>query len=164
MGSLLEIMGHEVRLAHDGLEAVEVASGFRPDVVLMDIGMPRQNGYDAARWIRARPWAGSTVLIALTGWGQLDDKARAREAGFDYHFTKPAESRGAPDACWKASPDATAVPPPHPRPGTVSRDVPLPRPAHPVCLFIPGAGTYHEVVRRDRAEVAAIAVQAGVIT
>ena len=91
MGRLLEILGHEVRLAHDGLETIEVASDFPPDVVLMDIGMPRQNGYDAARSIRAQPWAGSTVLIALTGWGQLDDKARARDAGFDFHITKPAD-------------------------------------------------------------------------
>ena len=97
MGSLLEIMGHEVRLAHDGLEAVEVASGFRPDVVLMDIGMPRQNGYDAARSIREQPWAGSTVLIALTGWGQLDDKARATRGGLRLPLHEARRSRGAPD-------------------------------------------------------------------
>jgi CheY-like chemotaxis protein len=82
-------MGNEVRTVHDGLQAVEEASAFRPDVVLLDIGMPRLNGYDVARAIRAQRWGAGMLLVALTGWGQDDDKRRADEAGFDQHFTKP---------------------------------------------------------------------------
>jgi len=88
---LLQALGNEVRSAHDGLSAVEIAADFLPDVVLMDIGMPKLNGYDAARRIRQQPWGKKLVLAALTGWGQDDDKARTREAGFDFHFVKPLE-------------------------------------------------------------------------
>jgi CheY-like chemotaxis protein len=73
------------------LEAVEVAGEFRPDVVLLDIGMPRMNGYEAARKIREQPWGNGTVLVALTGWGQEEDRRRSREAGFDHHMIKPVE-------------------------------------------------------------------------
>jgi signal transduction histidine kinase/DNA-binding response OmpR family regulator len=89
MSMLLRMMGNEVRTVHDGLQAVEEASAFRPDVVLLDIGMPRLNGYDVARAIRAQRWGAGMLLVALTGWGQDDDKRRADEAGFDQHFTKP---------------------------------------------------------------------------
>ncbi len=91
LAMLLTAMGHEVRTAHNGLVAVEVADGFQPEVILLDIGMPIMNGYDAARQIRRQPWSGKTVLVALTGWGQDDDKRRAEDAGFDHHFTKPVD-------------------------------------------------------------------------
>ena len=88
---LLKAYGHDVRTAHDGLAAVETAAEFLPDVVLMDIGMPKLNGNDAARRIRQQPWGRHMVLAALTGLGQDDDKARTRDAGFDHHFVKPLD-------------------------------------------------------------------------
>jgi PAS domain S-box-containing protein len=91
LATMLKIMGHEVKCASDGLEAVEAASTHRPDVVLLDIGMPRMNGYDAARRIRAQPWGRDMVLVALTGWGQEADRRLAQEAGFDHHLLKPAD-------------------------------------------------------------------------
>ncbi|HEV8256648.1 MAG TPA: ATP-binding protein [Casimicrobiaceae bacterium] len=89
MGMMLRLMGNEVRTVRDGMEAVEEAAAFRPDVILLDIGMPRLNGYDAARRIREQRWGKGMFLVALTGWGQDEDKRRATEAGFDLHFTKP---------------------------------------------------------------------------
>jgi two-component system CheB/CheR fusion protein len=89
---LLELGGHEVQTASDGVEALEVAERFRPDVALLDLGMPRLNGYEAARRIRQQPWGRSMVLIAQTGWGQEDDRRRTREAGFDAHLTKPVDT------------------------------------------------------------------------
>jgi signal transduction histidine kinase/ActR/RegA family two-component response regulator len=87
---MLDLMGHDVRVAADGVQAVAIAKEFNPDVALLDIGMPRMDGYQAAREIRAA--LGSRVLlIALTGWGQEEDQRRSREAGFDHHLTKPAE-------------------------------------------------------------------------
>ena len=88
---LLELMGHTVRTAHDGEEALAEADAFRPDLVLMDIGMPRMDGYEAARRLRQAPWAADTVLVALTGWGQDEDKRRSEEAGFDRHLIKPVD-------------------------------------------------------------------------
>ena len=90
-GTLLSILGYEVRIAYDGQEAIEAAEAFRPGVVIMDIGMPKLNGYDAARHIRAQPWGKDIFLVALTGWGQSEDRRRSREAGFDRHFTKPVD-------------------------------------------------------------------------
>jgi CheY-like chemotaxis protein len=87
----MTMLGNEVRMASDGQEAIEVAAKFRPDVVLMDIGMPRMNGYEAARYIRQQPWGEKLMLVALTGWGQDEDKRRTIEAGFDHHLVKPAE-------------------------------------------------------------------------
>jgi PAS domain S-box-containing protein len=89
MALMLRLMNNEVRTAHDGVEALEVAEAFRPQVVLMDVGMPRLNGLDAARRMRERPWGRSAVIIALTGWGQEGDKERSREAGCDGHLVKP---------------------------------------------------------------------------
>jgi CheY-like chemotaxis protein len=89
LGMLLRIMGNDVRLAHDGLEAVSIADEFRPDVVLLDIGLPRINGYEAARQIRQQPWGQRIVLIATTGWGQESDRQRSKDAGFDHHLVKP---------------------------------------------------------------------------
>jgi CheY-like chemotaxis protein len=77
--------------AYDGVEAVEAARAFRPQVIMLDIGMPRLDGYRAAREIRKHPDAQGIKLVALTGWGQDDDRRRAREAGFDAHLVKPAE-------------------------------------------------------------------------
>jgi len=91
MAMLLRLMGNEVRTVHDGIAAVEEAAAFRPSVILLDIGMPRLNGYDAARLIRQQRWSAGTLLVALTGWGQEEDKRRAADAGFDRHFTKPLD-------------------------------------------------------------------------
>ncbi|HKB06523.1 MAG TPA: GAF domain-containing protein [Gemmataceae bacterium] len=88
---LLTMLGHDVRTAHDGLAAVAAAREFRPEVVLMDIGMPRLNGYEAARRIRAEPWGRGMILAAVTGWGQEADRRRSKEAGFDHHLVKPVE-------------------------------------------------------------------------
>jgi len=91
LAMMLKIMGHEVRTAHDGLAGVEAAAASRPDVILLDIGMPKLNGYDACRRIRAEPWGRDVFIVAVTGWGQDEDKRRSLEAGFDHHLTKPAE-------------------------------------------------------------------------
>jgi CheY-like chemotaxis protein len=93
LARLLKLMGNSVRTAHDGLEAVNAAAEFKPDVALLDIGLPKLNGYDAARAIRDEPWGKSMVLIALTGWGQDEDKRRALEAGFHFHMVKPVDLR-----------------------------------------------------------------------
>jgi two-component system CheB/CheR fusion protein len=86
---LLGAMGNTVYVAHDGQEAVDLADRHRPEVVLLDIGMPKMNGYEAARAIREKPWGRHTILIAVTGWGQEEDKRKSREAGFDRHLVKP---------------------------------------------------------------------------
>ena len=91
LAMMLRIMGHETFTAHDGLEAVEAAAAYRPDVVLLDIGLPRLNGYDVCRRIREQAWGKNTVLIALTGWGQDEDKCRSKEAGFNFHMVKPVD-------------------------------------------------------------------------
>jgi CheY-like chemotaxis protein len=88
---ILRLEGHEVELAHDGLAALRVFEATRPDVALLDIGMPRSNGYEVARQIRAVPGGTEVLLIAITGWAQDSDKARSRAAGFDHHLTKPIE-------------------------------------------------------------------------
>jgi len=88
---MLGMEGHEVRTAADGLEALDIAEEFQPHVVLLDIGMPGIDGYETARRLRMRPWAQSTLLCAQTGWGQEDDKRRARTAGFDRHLVKPVD-------------------------------------------------------------------------
>lgn len=90
LAMLLEVRGDEVRIAYDGLEALEAEGEFRPEVVLLDIGMPKLSGYDVAK--RIRETRGDNVLIvAITGWGQEDDRKRARDAGFNHHFTKPVD-------------------------------------------------------------------------
>jgi PAS domain S-box-containing protein len=93
LSMLLQAMGHTTRIAHDGLEAVEQAEEFRPDVVLLDIGMPKLDGYGAARRIASLPWAGSTRIVAVTGWGQDADRQRAKEAGFHVHLVKPVDPK-----------------------------------------------------------------------
>ncbi|MBC7443327.1 MAG: response regulator, partial [Ramlibacter sp.] len=89
LAMLLQIMGNETETAFDGLEALEVAAGFRPDVALLDIGMPRLDGYEVCRQIRQQAWGKSMVLFALTGWGQEEDQRRSLAAGFDAHLVKP---------------------------------------------------------------------------
>jgi CheY-like chemotaxis protein len=91
MARLLTLVGNEVRTAHDGIEAVETADEFRPEIILMDMGMPRLNGYEATRRIRERPWGRYVKIIALTGWGQENDKVRSHEAGCDGHLVKPVK-------------------------------------------------------------------------
>ena len=92
LSALLQIEGHELREAYSGPRSIEVADEFRPDVILLDIGMPEMNGYQVARRLRAKKnCSPSPVLVAVTGWGQLDDKNRAYEAGFDFHLTKPLQ-------------------------------------------------------------------------
>jgi CheY-like chemotaxis protein/two-component sensor histidine kinase len=91
LGMLLRLKGHDIRIAHDGLEAMEIAATFRPDLVLLDIGLPKLNGYEVARRIREQPWGGDTILVALTGWGQDEDRRRSQEAGFNFHIVKPVE-------------------------------------------------------------------------
>jgi len=89
---LLQTLGNDVRTAHDGLEAVELAKEQQPELVLLDLGLPGLNGYEVAREIRRLPWGKGTVLIALTGWGQEEDRRRSAEAGFDHHLVKPVDT------------------------------------------------------------------------
>jgi PAS domain S-box-containing protein len=89
LGIMLELAGHQVALAHDGVEAIERAAEFRPEVILMDVGMPRLNGLDATRAIRQEPWGNAVTIIVLTGWGQEGDRDQSREAGCDGHLVKP---------------------------------------------------------------------------
>ena len=91
--ALLEMMGHEVRQVHDGVAAVQAALEFSPHVVFLDIGMPKLNGYDACRQIRAQPSGSSMVIFACTGWGQTDDLRRSKEAGFNKHLVKPLDPK-----------------------------------------------------------------------
>ncbi len=91
LSMLLQAMGHDTRVVHDGIEALEEAEHFRPDVVLLDIGMPRLDGYETARRLVHRPWAAATQIVAVTGWGQETDRQRAKEAGFHRHLVKPVD-------------------------------------------------------------------------
>jgi PAS domain S-box-containing protein len=91
LGILLKMMGHDTALAHDGASALEVAEAYRPDLVLLDIGLPRLNGYEVARRLRQQPGLRDVVLVAVSGWGQEEDRRRGREAGFDFHLTKPVD-------------------------------------------------------------------------
>lgn len=88
---LLRLMGNETQTAHDGLQALETAAVFQPDVVLLDLSLPKLSGYDVCRRIREEPWGGNMVLVALTGWGQDEDRQRTEEAGFNHHMLKPLD-------------------------------------------------------------------------
>jgi PAS domain S-box-containing protein len=90
LGVLLQSQGHLTSIAYDGLEALELAQAYRPEIVFLDIGMPRMNGYEVAAAFRTTPGLADAVLIALTGWGTQEDRLRSRQAGFDHHLTKPA--------------------------------------------------------------------------
>jgi CheY-like chemotaxis protein len=91
LAMLLQIDGHETHMASDGEEAVALAKIFRPDVVLLDIGLPKLNGFEVCRRIRQHLWAKDMTLIALTGWGQDEDRRKAKDAGFDHHMVKPVD-------------------------------------------------------------------------
>jgi CheY-like chemotaxis protein len=91
MAKLLTMTGYQTQTAFDGIEALDAAEKFRPDVVLLDIGLPKMNGYEAARKLRERPWAERLLLVALTGWGQEEDRQKSRNSGFDAHMVKPVE-------------------------------------------------------------------------
>jgi CheY-like chemotaxis protein len=105
MRALLELSGHQVLVAHDGPAALEAAAGFKPHIGLLDIGLPTMDGYELARRIRAEPATRSMFLVAVTGWGQAEDRQRSREHGFDAHLTKPAD----PDAVLRLIARAASV-------------------------------------------------------
>ena len=91
LAMMLSIMGHETRTAHDGESAVVTAEAFLPEVVLLDIGLPKLNGYEVAQRIRDTAWGASMYLIAVTGWGQDEDRQRSSEVGLNLHMVKPVE-------------------------------------------------------------------------
>jgi CheY-like chemotaxis protein len=91
LAMLMEITGNQTYLAHDGVEAVAAVEKYRPEVVLLDIGLPELNGYEVCRRVREKPWGKDIVVIALTGWGQEDDRRRSEEAGFNGHLVKPVD-------------------------------------------------------------------------
>jgi len=88
---LLQMEGDQTHTAYDGLEALEVGAAFRPDVIVLDLGLPKLDGYQAARRIREQAWGRDVALIALTGWDDENDRQRTREAGFDRHLVKPID-------------------------------------------------------------------------
>ena len=91
LAMLLRLRGHEVRTAHDGHDALAMAAESRPDAAVIDLGMPGLTGLDVAGRIRAEPWGEGMLLVALTGWGQQEDRRRTAAAGFDHHLVKPAD-------------------------------------------------------------------------
>jgi two-component system CheB/CheR fusion protein len=92
LAMVCQLCGAQTRTAADGVEALRVGAEFRPQVVLLDITMPRMDGYEAARRIRAEPWGAGAILVALTGWGRQSDIDTALAAGFDGHLLKPVEA------------------------------------------------------------------------
>jgi CheY-like chemotaxis protein len=92
LAMLLSLDGHEVQTAGNGPEAIDVARRFRPEVAFLDIGLPGMSGYELAERFRADPELEAVALIAVTGWGQAEDRRRSREAGFDEHLTKPVDA------------------------------------------------------------------------
>jgi CheY-like chemotaxis protein/two-component sensor histidine kinase len=92
MRMLLDASGQDARAVYDGVSALEIAESFRPEVILLDIGMPSMDGYQVVRALRAREFVPPPAIAALTGWGQDSDKKKTREAGFDHHFTKPVSA------------------------------------------------------------------------
>jgi signal transduction histidine kinase/ActR/RegA family two-component response regulator len=125
---MLRLDGHEVQTAYDGVDALEVAERFRPDVILLDIGMPRLDGYATAFQLRQRPWARNVRLVALTGWGQEEDKRRAHDAGFDYHLVKPVDPELLARALAQKNPSS---PDPKPTPDTEPDPAPIEEPDPP---------------------------------
>jgi CheY-like chemotaxis protein len=91
LSELLRSQGHEVLNVYGGVAALQAVDGFRPDVVMLDIGMPGMSGFEVARALRARRLSPEPLIVAVTGWGMLEDKIRGREAGFDLHLVKPVE-------------------------------------------------------------------------
>jgi PAS domain S-box-containing protein len=91
LARLLEALGHEAHVVYDGMGAIGLAGALRPDAVLLDLGMPGIDGYEVCRQLRRQPWGKSMLIVALTGWGQENDRARTQDAGFDHHLVKPAD-------------------------------------------------------------------------
>jgi CheY-like chemotaxis protein len=91
LGLLLQLAGHDVRVAHDGVAALAIARTFLPELALLDLGMPEMDGLQLAQALRAEPWSATLRLAALTGWGQDEDRRRTSAAGFDHHLTKPVD-------------------------------------------------------------------------
>ena len=91
LSELLSMNGHSVRTAYDGEEALRLAEAFRPHAVLLDIGLPKLNGYETCRYLRAQPWGEGITMIAMTGWGDREAQQAVREAGFNHHFIKPVD-------------------------------------------------------------------------
>jgi CheY-like chemotaxis protein len=91
LATLLTMTGNETITAHDGEAAVAAAERHRPDIILLDIGLPKMNGYDVCRHLRRQPWGRDILTVALTGWGQEADRRRSRESGFDGHLVKPVD-------------------------------------------------------------------------
>jgi CheY-like chemotaxis protein len=89
LAMLLRIAGNQTFMAHDGLEAIEAVEQYRPDVILLDIGLPKLNGHEVCRHVREKSWGRDIVVIALTGWGQDEDRRKSEEAGFNGHLVKP---------------------------------------------------------------------------
>jgi CheY-like chemotaxis protein len=108
LAMLLRLWGHEVAVAHDGPGALRAAEAHRPGVALLDIGLPGMDGYELARQLRRRPGLERTVLVALTGWGQEEDRRRSQEAGFDHHLVKPVELSDLQALLAQAPPQTTA--------------------------------------------------------
>ncbi|MEO7520591.1 MAG: response regulator [Gemmatimonas sp.] len=92
LAMLLKLDGHETAVAYNGAEAVRMAESFRPDVAILDIGLPILTGHHVAKLIRAQSWGRAMVLIALTGWGQGEDRKKSAEFGIDFHLVKPADT------------------------------------------------------------------------
>jgi len=107
LAMMLDVMGYEVRTAHDGLEAVRAADEFLPEAALLDIGLPNLSGYDVARHIRGHQGE-EVLLVAITGWGTAEDVKRSQDAGFDHHFTKPADPERLRDILFAECPPARA--------------------------------------------------------
>ena len=91
LAEVLSLVGNETHVVHDGGEAVDAAENLRPEIILLDIGLPTLNGFDACRRIRANPWGKNILILALTGWGQQEDRRKSAEAGFDGHLVKPVD-------------------------------------------------------------------------
>jgi CheY-like chemotaxis protein/anti-sigma regulatory factor (Ser/Thr protein kinase) len=93
LAMLLRILGHDTQVAHEGQEALDVAATYRPEIVLLDIGMPKMSGYDVCRRLREQPTGSDMIIVAVTGWGQEADRQKSVEATFDGHMVKPVEPR-----------------------------------------------------------------------
>jgi CheY-like chemotaxis protein len=91
LAMLLQITGNETSIAYDGQQAVEIIEQQRPNVVLLDIGLPKLSGHDVCRYVRQQPWGKDILMIALTGWGQEEDRRKSEQAGFDGHLVKPVD-------------------------------------------------------------------------
>jgi CheY-like chemotaxis protein len=110
LGLLLQVLGAEVEVVHGGTEALEAMARFRPAVVLLDLGMPHMDGLEVARRVREDPQLRDATLVALTGWGQREDRRRTGEAGFDYHLVKPADLAALQDILTLAPAERADVP------------------------------------------------------